>query len=94
MIELDCRVNPGNSGGPLFNSLGVVVGVIHAKTFTMADRDSIGLAIPGEKVVAFIKQNLPAGTKLPSPKAAAKPLEWTQLKEQMEDSIVCVLNYQ
>ena len=27
-IQLDCRVNPGNSGGPLFNNLGVVVGMI------------------------------------------------------------------
>ena len=44
--------------------------------------------------MAFLKQNLPAGTTLPTPKPAAKPLEWTQLKEQMEDSIVCVLNYQ
>ena len=94
MIQLDCRVNPGNSGGPLFNNLGIVVGIIRAKNISHGGSDSVGLAIPGEKVVAFLKQNLPAGTTLPTPKPAAKALEWTQLKEQMEDSIVCVLNYQ
>jgi S1-C subfamily serine protease/thioredoxin-related protein/DNA-directed RNA polymerase subunit RPC12/RpoP len=93
-IELDCRVNPGNSGGPLFNDRGAIVGMIRAKSLSLADRDSIGLAIPGEKLVAFLKQHLPASAALASKKPAAKPIEWPQLKEQMEPSIVCVLNYQ
>ena len=63
-IELDCRVNPGNSGGPLFNDRGAVVGMIRAKSFSLADRDSFGFAIPGEKLVAFLKKNLPASGRL------------------------------
>ena len=64
-IELDCRVNPGNSGGPLFNDRGAVVGMIRAKSFSLADRDSFGFAIPGEKLVDFLKKNLPASAHWP-----------------------------
>ena len=67
-IELDCRVNPGNSGGPLFNDRGAVVGMIRARASRWPDRDSFGLAIPAEKLVAFLKKNLPASAVLVAPK--------------------------
>ena len=43
MIQTDAPVNPGNSGGPLCNDRGEVIGVVTRK---MSDYEGIGLAIP------------------------------------------------
>jgi len=47
LIQIDAAVNPGNSGGPLFNSRGQVVGVVNAKIST-EDVEGIGFAIPSD----------------------------------------------
>lgn len=52
---LDIRVNPGNSGGPLLDMRGEVVGIVTAKTVSRDEKeDTYGLAIPGKSVAAFI----------------------------------------
>ena len=43
MIQTDTPVNPGNSGGPLCNDRGEIIGVITRK---MTDFEGIGYAIP------------------------------------------------
>jgi len=42
-IQLDAKVNPGNSGGPIIDEHGRVVGVI---TLKRGDAEGIGLALP------------------------------------------------
>ena len=43
MIQTDAPVNPGNSGGPLCNQYGEVIGIVTRK---MTDYEGIGLALP------------------------------------------------
>jgi len=43
MIQTDASLNPGNSGGPLIDSNGNVIGI---NTFTRSDSENLGFAIP------------------------------------------------
>jgi len=50
LIQTDCAINSGNSGGALFNLYGEVIGITNAKysssSNTEASIDNIGFAIP------------------------------------------------
>ncbi|MBR2555624.1 MAG: trypsin-like peptidase domain-containing protein [Aeriscardovia sp.] len=49
LIQTDCAINSGNSGGALFNSYGEVIGITNAKysgDSSSASVDNIGFAIP------------------------------------------------
>ena len=50
MFQVDAAVNPGNSGGPVYNAQGQVIGVTTAKYATLMT-EGIGFAIPMEKAV-------------------------------------------
>ena len=51
-IQTDAAINEGNSGGPLLNDEGNVIGV---NTLKMSDSEGIGLAIPMTVVSDFLK---------------------------------------
>lgn len=54
VLQTDAAVNPGNSGGPLFNINGEVVGVISMKLSDQAI-EGMGFAIPIEYVMSSVK---------------------------------------
>lgn len=53
LIQTDANVNPGNSGGPLINTRGEVVGIVSMK---LADGyEGIGFAIPSDGAVEILE---------------------------------------
>jgi len=48
MFQIDAAVNNGNSGGPVFNVYGQVIGVVTAK-YTLYGMEGLGFAIPADE---------------------------------------------
>ncbi len=59
LIQTDAQVNPGNSGGPLCNDRGEVIGIITRK---MTDYEGLGLAIPINGAMELINAYLETGS--------------------------------
>lgn len=53
LLMTDCAVNGGNSGGPIFNQKGRVIGAV-VLSYTQAE--GMHCAIPSDTVVAFLRQ--------------------------------------
>jgi len=66
VIQTDAAVNPGNSGGPLLDSSGRVVGVTSAIISPSGSNAGIGFAIPIDIVNKVVPQLIRDG-KVPTP---------------------------
>ncbi len=67
LIQTDCAINSGNSGGALFNMYGEVIGIVNAKysssgSSSEASIDNIGFAIPISQVSDIITSIIETGT--------------------------------
>jgi len=64
LIQTDCAINSGNSGGALFNLYGEVIGITNAKyssSSSGASIDNIGFAIPVNNVMDIITSIIEKG---------------------------------
>ena len=65
LIQTDCAINSGNSGGALFNLYGEVIGVTNAKysssSSSEASIDNIGFAIPVNSILAIVESIIEKG---------------------------------
>lgn len=60
MFQIDAAVNSGNSGGPVYNSKGEVVGVVTAK-YSSTGVEGLGFAIPVDDAVNIATQIIENG---------------------------------
>ena len=66
LIQTDCAINSGNSGGALFNLYGEVIGITNAKyssssSSSSASIDNIGFAIPINHVLSIVQSIIEKG---------------------------------
>ena len=65
LLQTDCAINSGNSGGALFNLYGEVIGVTNAKysssSSSEASIDNIGFAIPINSIVSIVESIIEKG---------------------------------
>ncbi|KAJ8484214.1 hypothetical protein OPV22_016699 [Ensete ventricosum] len=75
-LQTDCAINKGNSGGPLVNLDGEVVGV---NVMKLVAADGLGFAVPVDSVVKIVEQFMKNG-KVAQPWIGLNMLDLNELK--------------
>ena len=60
MFQIDAAVNPGNSGGPVYNAAGQVIGVVTAKS-AASGVEGLGFAVPANDAVNIANELMENG---------------------------------
>ncbi len=77
-LQIDANVNPGNSGGPLFDTRGRVVGIVSA---TAARGDGLGFVLPVNYLFSWVAPSL-----LPAPDPAPDSASWTRALAEIDQA--------
>lgn len=99
-VQVDAAVNPGNSGGPLINLDGEVVGIVSAKTITASYDDygnaisaeGLGFALPINDVMKIAEQLITEGS-IKRPGIGISVVEWSEQTAREYNTVAGVLVY-
>lgn len=61
IIQIDANLSPGNSGGPLLNSRGEVIGVNTAIRTTSGNFEGVGFSVPSNTVARVVPELISKG---------------------------------
>ena len=93
MIQTDCAINSGNSGGPLIDRYGRVVGINVIKMSSRySNVEGLGFAIPSSSMDRMVNDLLTYGEVLPEPELGVTVLQSGRSAERRTDgagSAVC-----
>ncbi len=97
-IQVDAAVNPGNSGGPLINLKGEVIGIVSAKTVTASYDDygnaisaeGLGFALPINDVIKIAQQLITEGG-IKRPGIGITVVDWTEASAREHGTVTGVL---
>jgi S1-C subfamily serine protease len=95
-LQIDVPIQPGNSGGPLFNQRGEVVGVVSAtldprQTISSAGYlpQNVNYALKADVVYGMLRENLGSQARPARVRGAAEPVQ--ELVAHTEESVVMVI---
>lgn len=91
MLLLDIKINGGNSGGPLCDIRGSVIGMITLKTRVGGFEDSYGMAIPADELIKFLDENLPPQAKRATPIKSAKTSDWSEVTKEIKPAVLMIV---
>ncbi len=92
-LQTDAAVNPGNSGGPLVNDQGAVIGIITSKYMAQrsgfAVSEGLNFAVP-IRIISPLLEGID-GLSFHTPSTLAQSLTGMQIDQQMSPSVVMVI---
>jgi S1-C subfamily serine protease len=87
-IVTDAKVNPGNSGGPMLDRNGNVMGIVTMKSANSRFEDSYGMAISAGKIRKFLAKNT---VTLTAADAATTALSAEEIATKVKPATVCII---
>lgn len=90
VIQTDAAINSGNSGGPLINMAGQVIGINSMKLAGSSDGSSVegmGFAIPSNEVVKIINQLIKDG-KISRPSLGISMIDLSRVTTDQQQSVL------
>ncbi len=91
MVMMDCTVNPGNSGGPLFGANGLVTGIVTQKTLNNERVDSYGKAIMVSTATKFLEKVLKNDFSRVNVSQSSEVLPWSAVNQSATTSLARVV---
>ena len=88
-FQIDSPIQPGNSGGPVFNEAGEVVGIVTSRL--VGDYQNVNYALKIDYLFPLIATVFPDIDKYDNPNAKPEPGTLPQLVERYEDSVVMIV---
>lgn len=90
VIQTDAAINSGNSGGPLINMAGQVIGINSMKLASNGEGSSVegmGFSIPSNEVVKVINQ-LVANGKISRPSLGVGVIDLSNVSKEQQSSVL------